>query len=93
MAIFSIRNAKDLGAAIRDRRKALGWDQSTLAKKIGVSRQWIIEIEKGKPRASVELALRALDHLGIQFISTDVKTIENRNSDLNAVFDRLRGRD
>lgn len=60
-----IRTPKDLGAVIRERRRELGWDQQALANKIGVSRQWVIEIEKGKPRAEVGLVLRALDALGV----------------------------
>ena len=59
-----IRTPIDLGALIRERRRRNGWDQQTLADKIGVSRQWVIEIEKGKPRAEVGLVLRALDALG-----------------------------
>ncbi|OAF19195.1 MULTISPECIES: type II toxin-antitoxin system Y4mF family antitoxin [Bradyrhizobium] len=60
-----IRTPADLGAVIRDRRKRLKLDQSTLAKRIGVSRQWVIEIEHGHPRAELALVLRALDALGI----------------------------
>ena len=67
MAVFTIGNAKELGAAIRERRTVLDLDQATLAKSVGVSRQWIIDIEKGKERASVELALRTLNRLGFQF--------------------------
>lgn len=60
-----IRTPADLGAAIRDHRRRRGMDQQELASAIGVSRQWVIEMEKGKPRASLALALRALDALGI----------------------------
>jgi HTH-type transcriptional regulator / antitoxin HipB len=60
-----IRTPVDLGALIRDRRIALGLNQKTLADKVGVSRQWIVEIEKGKPRAEIALVLRAIDVLGI----------------------------
>ncbi len=60
-----IRTPRDLGAAIRERRRELGLDQQALANKIGVSRQWVIEIEKGKPRAEVGLVLRVLDALGV----------------------------
>lgn len=38
-----IRTPVDLGALIRERRKALRLDQKTLAEKVGVSRQWIVE--------------------------------------------------
>jgi HTH-type transcriptional regulator / antitoxin HipB len=60
-----IRTPADLGAVIRDRRKRLKLDQSALAKRIGASRQWVIEVEHGHPRAELGLVLRALDALGI----------------------------
>jgi HTH-type transcriptional regulator / antitoxin HipB len=55
-----VRTPSDLGLLIRERRRALGLDQRELAKKVGVSRLWIIEIEKGKPRAEIGLVMRAL---------------------------------
>jgi HTH-type transcriptional regulator / antitoxin HipB len=61
-----IRTPADLGAAIRERRRQLDLDQATLAKRIGVSRQWVIAIEQGRSRAEVGLVLRALDALGIR---------------------------
>lgn len=60
-----LRTPADLGAAIRDRRRQLKWDQASLAQKIGVSRQWVIEIERGHPRAELGLVLKALDALDI----------------------------
>ena len=60
-----VRTPKEVGALIRDRRRHLGLDQSTLAKRVGVSRQWIIEAEQGKPRAAVGLILRTLAALGV----------------------------
>jgi HTH-type transcriptional regulator / antitoxin HipB len=61
-----IRAPADLGAVIRDRRKQLKLDQAALANRIGVSRQWVILIEHGHPRAELGLVLRALDALDIQ---------------------------
>ena len=60
-----VRTAADLGAVIRDRRKKLKLDQAAFAKRIGVSRQWIIEVERGHPRAELGLVLRAIDALNI----------------------------
>jgi HTH-type transcriptional regulator/antitoxin HipB len=60
-----LRTATDIGAAIRHHRRSLGLDQATLAKKVGVSRQWIVEMERGKPRAALRLVLRTLEVLGI----------------------------
>ncbi len=59
-----IRTATDVGAVIRQRRRALGLDQRALAAKVGVSRKWIIEVEKGKPRAALRLVLRTIEALG-----------------------------
>jgi len=61
-----VRTPADLGAVIRDRRKKLKLNQSALAKRIGVSRPWVIEIEHGHPRAELALVLRALDALDIR---------------------------
>jgi len=61
-----IRTSSDLGAVIRDRRKRLKLNQSTFAKRIGVSRQWVIEVEHSHARAELGLILRALDTLGIR---------------------------
>lgn len=75
-----IRTPVDLGALIRDRRIALGLDQKALADKVGVSRQWIVEIEKGKPRAEIALVLRAIDVLGIPLTAGD--TIKENGKDM-----------
>ena len=63
---MSIRTPADLGAVIREYRKLRGLDQAELAKRIGVSRQWVIGIERGRARAELGLVLRALDALGLQ---------------------------
>jgi HTH-type transcriptional regulator/antitoxin HipB len=59
------RTPVDVGLMIRARRKQLELDQRTLAERIGVSRQWLVEVEKGKPRAELGLVLRALTALGL----------------------------
>jgi len=60
-----LRTPKDLGAAIRQRRRELHLDQRTLAERVGVSRQWISECEHGKPRAELGLVLHTLRILGL----------------------------
>jgi len=59
------RTPKDLGLLIRDRRHALQLDQKQLAQQVGVSRQWIVEVEAGKARAEVGLVLSTLAALGL----------------------------
>ena len=48
-------------------------DQKTLAEKVGVSRQWIVDVEQGKPRLEIGLVLRTADALGI-VLSVDKPT-------------------
>lgn len=66
-----VRTAGDLGKLIRGRRRALGLGQKELADRVGVSRLWIIEFERGKPRAEVGLVLRTLNALGLELDITE----------------------
>jgi y4mF family transcriptional regulator len=68
-----LRTPADFGAAIRDRRLRARLTQAALARKIGVGRQWIVEVEKGKPGAPLSLILRTLDALNIA-LQTDEPT-------------------
>lgn len=96
----TVRTPSDVGNIIRARRKRLGWDQARLAHEIGVSRQWIVDIEKGKPRAELQLILRALQALGLELIlSSDVAQIPLANApergtvtpiDLDAIIEHNR---
>lgn len=58
-----IRTPQDIGALLRESRKKAGLGQAELARRIGVSRQWVVEVERGKPRAEIGLVLRALNTL------------------------------
>lgn len=60
VATMIVRSSKDIGAAVKARRKALALDQGSLAAKVGVSRQWIGALEQGKPGAELALVLRTL---------------------------------
>ena len=64
-----IRTPADLGAIIREQRKQLDLAQAELAKRVGVSRQWVIAIERGRVRAELGLVLRTLDALDIRLSS------------------------
>ena len=65
-----LRTPGDVGAIIRERRRTLGLDQAALARKVGVSRLWINQMEHGKPGASLNLVLRTLAAVGVE-LSTD----------------------
>jgi HTH-type transcriptional regulator/antitoxin HipB len=83
-----VRTPADLGAVIRDRRKQLKLDQAAFAKRIGVSRRWIIEIERGHSRAALGLVLRAVDALNIRLdANTDQRSQHGRSHivDIDAI--------
>jgi len=73
-----VRTPADFGAIIRDRRKQLKLDQAALAKRIGVSRLWVIAIERGHPRAQLGLVLRAIDALDLHLDATIRETNRRR---------------
>ena len=88
-----VRTPVDLGAVIRDRRKQLKLNQATFAKRIGLSRQWVIELEHGHIRAELGLVLRALDALDIHLDASVAQTDHHRSSaaDIDAVMAKARG--
>ncbi len=64
---------KDLGALARDARIGAGMTQAQLGEKIGASRFWVAEFERGKSRAELGLTLKALRALEL------VLTVEPKN--------------
>jgi DNA-binding XRE family transcriptional regulator len=89
-----IRTPRDIGAIMRDKRKQLGLDHSTLAKRIGVSRQWVIAVERGHARAAMGLVLRAIDELGLR-LDASTQPISRPGStavDINAIVEKAKKR-
>lgn len=67
-----IRTSTDLGAAVRSRRRELGWTQAKLADLSAVGRPWLVSLESGHPRAELALALKVLRalNLGIDLVDS-----------------------
>lgn len=65
-AMSTIGNMSDIGAAVRQRRRALRMDQATLAVLAGVSRQTVINVEAGKETARADVVLRLLNAVGLE---------------------------
>lgn len=98
--LMLVRTPADLGAVMRERRKQLKLDQATLAKRIGVSRAWVIEVEHGHPRAELALVLRTLDALGLRLDalategrSADGKVHSSGSVDIDAIVAKARKRE
>jgi HTH-type transcriptional regulator/antitoxin HipB len=92
-----IRTPHDIGLLIRDRRRVRSLSQQELAGLVGVSRQWIVDIERGKPRAELALVLRTLQALDIRLAvvgasdADKAPPIPEAAIDLDAIIDRARG--
>jgi HTH-type transcriptional regulator/antitoxin HipB len=69
-----VQEANDFGIIIRERRLELGWSLAYLARTAGVSRQWLIEVERGKKMAPVALVMKTLAVLSLKvFVDVDGK--------------------
>ncbi len=68
------RSARDFGAAIKERRKELGWTQTGLAARSGTGERFIVELESGKPSCQLEKALIVARAVGIDL--GDLKTVQ-----------------
>jgi HTH-type transcriptional regulator/antitoxin HipB len=98
---MQIRTPNDIGGLIRARRRALGLDQRALAARVGVSRLWISEVERGKPGASLGLVLQALAALDVTLSTPDQPAGEPpqagafppvQSPDINMIVDAARRR-
>ncbi len=60
-----------LASVVRGRRLALGWSQGDLARRSGVSRQWVNEFEAGKSTAALGTVLRVITTLGLDLVTSE----------------------
>ncbi len=69
MKMISVRN---IAALVKQERKKRGWTQAELAEHSGVSRDWVISLEKAKPTVELSLVLRTLKalHINLDAISS-----------------------
>ena len=64
--VMAAPNAMALGDFVGTLRRGLKIRQADLALRAGVSRQWIVAFEQGKPTLEVGLVLRTLETLGLE---------------------------
>jgi transcriptional regulator with XRE-family HTH domain len=63
--MVEVHTMSDVGAVVRRARRAQTMTQADLARAVGVSRDWVVRLEKGHPRLEAQLVLDALDALGM----------------------------
>ncbi len=65
-APFVIRTVADLGAIVREKRRAGGTDQATAAGLAGVGARFLGDLERGKATLRLGLVLQVLERLGLE---------------------------
>ncbi len=63
---YRIYNAKTLGGALQDARRSAGMTQLEMAKRIGVDRSYISEMENGKETEQLLRIFQILRELGMR---------------------------
>lgn len=87
-----IKTARELGMRLREAREDAALTQAELAERIGTSRQWVFDLERGKPTIRIGLVLRALSALGLVCDVSDPGAPEGHgHTPLGDVLDRARG--
>lgn len=81
----------ELGLRVRDRRRELGMSQTQLADRVGVTRQWVMNLEQGNAGAALGQVLQVLDilkmNLHLRDRRTGTPTGERRGPRRNVSYD------
>lgn len=92
MILRPVHNVLELGAALRDARTARGWTQAHLAETAGVSRQLVVDVERGRrPGTELSRVLAIARALGLGVTLTPLPTGEA--SPMDAALDAIFGGD
>jgi HTH-type transcriptional regulator/antitoxin HipB len=62
---MNVRTTRDLGAAIKQARKARGFSQAALAREVGVHQPKVSAVERGAPGVRIGLVLQILRTLDL----------------------------
>lgn len=78
---------RDVAAVLKGRRKALGWTQAQLADRLGVGREWVIQLEGAKSTAEWGKVLRAIRELGLTLdLQVDQNPLPSGADDLSQIL-------
>ena len=76
-------NSAAVGALVRHARTAAGLSQTDVGQRIGASRFWVAQFERGKPSAELGLALKAMHAVGLTVL-IESKNASRRGGEPNA---------
>lgn len=61
-----VKNIKEIGSLVRERRREMGFSQIDAAGLLGVGVRFLSELERGKESLAIAKVLQVLQGLGIQ---------------------------
>lgn len=86
-----IRTSKELGSLVREYRSLRNLTQANLAASVGVSRKWLVDLERGKRTVDLSLVFRTLHALGVEIDAQDATGRATANGvDLDELIRRSR---
>ena len=84
-----IKCTKDFGLAVRAARKEAGLSQAQLAQRCGCSQRFVSEVERGKPTAELERALRLLVELDVPIVTGSGNAVVDGRAEVNYAVVRI----
>ncbi|MEV6411188.1 helix-turn-helix domain-containing protein [Kribbella sp. NPDC051718] len=90
---MQVHTVRDLGAAVREARSHQGLTQAELARRAGVSRDWLVRLEQGHPRLEVQLVLDVLAAAGLALATgpQPPETADQTEATWDELFSHLTG--
>lgn len=70
---FVVRSPEDLGRTIGELRRGQGLTQEQMAAHAGISREWLAQLERGRPSRSLSVMLRLVRRLGGELVVVSTK--------------------
>ncbi|MEJ1089769.1 helix-turn-helix domain-containing protein [Microbacterium sp. Mu-80] len=62
---MEVRAASDFGALVAERREVLNLSQAELARRAGVTREWVVRLENGSTAVTLFRLMRVLRELNL----------------------------
>ena len=72
------QSATEIGRIVATARRHRGLTQTQLARALGVSQNWVSEIERGKDSAQIGKILRVLSFLGVRLTVGEAPWVDTR---------------
>jgi transcriptional regulator with XRE-family HTH domain len=89
MENIDLAASKDIGALIREMRKAAGMSQMKLAEQIGVSYQQVQKYEKGTSQLNIPRLMQIADVFGVPVTAFLEETKKSRIAEMSTAYSSL----